>query len=122
LRSKLIGAFLALAMVAGVAGTTAIPASAVDSNGIRIAEWEYLDSNGRFGPARPLSEVSGAAGFVGQPTCVGAYDVPSGSWAGTTVCATDNISHPYCNCSSRNGWGGSPWGTSYRQTIDEWWH
>jgi hypothetical protein len=111
-----MGAVLALTVTAGLAsvGPVVSTASAGSSCGLymdRVIDWEYIDGWGRFDPCggRPVDWVDGLPGIVGHVACVGAYDVASASWAGTTVCLNGDVSHQYNN-TNRIGWGGVPYG------------
>lgn len=125
MKGRILGAFLALAMTTGLAAAVGpvSTASAVTCATYydTIIDREYIDGNGRFNPCggRPVDYINGIA-LAGQPACVGAYDIASGTWAGTTVCANGSVDH-YYNNTNRLGWGGVPYGTVYVNSTFVWW-
>jgi hypothetical protein len=97
--------------------TGAISAPAMATVGGHWFMWaESYPWTGKFDPggAYALDQVTNYADAGnGWSVCAGAYDTPSASWAGTTVCANGWVSHPYCGCGSRIAWGGGGMGNTY---------
>lgn len=114
-RSRILGVFLALTTATGVAaavGPIVSTASAYSCSTYYdvMIEREYVDGWGKFNPCggRSVNLINGT-GPYGAIACVGAYDIASGTWAGTSVCAYGDVDHWY-NGTNRLGWGGVPYG------------
>ena len=112
---------VSLAMV----GASLVSTSTAGAAGSEWIAWnEALIWSGKFETyAKPLGQVSTYAldgqGWVG---CAGAYDVPTGAWAGVSSCAEVIVTHPYCYCGYRLGWGGGGFGnTPVRESVAAAW-
>jgi hypothetical protein len=129
-KSRILGVFLTLAATAAAtAGLASVgPVSTASATTCTYhLDWmidrEYIDGWGRFNPCggRPTNSVAGWPGVAGHVACVGAYDIATSTWAGTSVCANGDVSHPY-NSTNRLGWGGVPYGhVAEVNTTVVWW-